>query len=105
MDESAFQKELNKYKVIRQPDYYKSRNRQKVTKAATSNTTLIKEVHSSNLNSNIKIDNESTQDFWEVFSNKNQNILTASESIKLIEVMKRVSLLFLCIFFICCIFK
>lgn len=90
MDETAFQAELNKYKIIRQPNYYKSRNRPKVAKSTASSNSgistnvIAKEVVSSN------IINSNESNFWELFSAANSSILTTAESIKFIEALKKV---------------
>ena len=86
MEEAAFQKELSKYKVIRTPDYYKSRTikTQRLIAKQITSTPVVKDTASS------IIINSNESNFWELFSAANASILTTAESIKLIEALKAV---------------
>lgn len=89
MDESIFQKELSKYKVVRQPDYYKNRvkNVTRFNKPSTITNSVTKD---SNVSNSAQAINPNESNFWELFSAVNSNVLTTAESMKFTETLKLV---------------
>ena len=90
MDESIFQKELSKYKVVRQPDYYKNRSKN-VTRFNKPNTITNSVTKDSNVSNGTQAINPNESNFWELFSAVNSNVLTTAESMKFTETLKLVS--------------
>jgi hypothetical protein len=91
MDESTFQKELSKYKVIRGADYYKVRTSNKIkTETKVQRNSISTSIP---LNRD-KIESKTTynDNFWELISESNSSILTAAESIRFIEALRLVSI-------------
>ena len=91
MDESTFQKELSKYKVVRQPDYYKPRIKNSGIKQSKLSNTASAGKESTSNSVSVTTINPNESNFWELFSAANSNILTTAESMKFIETLKLVS--------------
>lgn len=90
MEEAMFQKELSKYKVVRQPDYYKNRVKN-VTRFNKSSTVINSMNKDANVSNGAQVINPNESNFWELFSAVNSNVLTTAESMKFIETLKLVS--------------
>lgn len=88
MDEASFQKELNKYKVVRGADYCKVR----ASRSRADTKSSPRQIQSSQ----VRERNEAVlstavgTNFWESMSTANSSVLTTAESIKFIEALRQV---------------
>jgi hypothetical protein len=87
MDDSAFQKELNKYKVVRAADYHRPRLTRSRAEPRTASR-VPAPTQQSREKDNLMIANVTSGDFWELLSTANATSMTTAESIKFIEAMK-----------------
>jgi hypothetical protein len=89
MDDSAFQKELNKYKVVRPADFHKPRLMRQRTEPRTAPRTSAPTQQSRERESSQRLANVTSGDFWELLSTANASMMTTAESIKFIEAIKQ----------------
>jgi len=84
MDPSVFQKELGKYRIIRQADYCKSKLKSKSRISTTDTSHSSKEI----VKIAVPVIQSNNDDFWELLSSTNCSVLSPAESIKLIGEVK-----------------
>lgn len=101
MDESTFQRELNKYKVVRPADYHKSRTiKAKSDPKSGARPAALTGTAPSPAPAPTPISRSAEVDFWELLSASNSTFMSTADSIKFIEILKEVIheiTLFLCL--------